>query len=75
MASKKNRCLGCTLSSCISECSKYREAADKIWDMAGHYEKLGLFDLADELKQICQDIHTQARLKQEETEPEKDVNK
>lgn len=64
MDAEKIKCLGCPNSSCNTECKKYREAADKIWEMAEQYKKLGLIKLSDELKGICQGIHDMARTKQ-----------
>ena len=60
----KIKCSGCPAKNCNSECKKYREAADKIWDMAKEYENSGLVGLSNELKQICQQIHDLARSKQ-----------
>lgn len=61
MVSKKKQCIGCKLSSCNDKCYKYREAADKIWDLSKEYERQGLFELSDELKSISQEIHDKAR--------------
>jgi hypothetical protein len=44
----------------------YREAADRIWEMAKDYEKLGLKELAATLKDIATEIHSLARAKQVE---------
>lgn len=41
----------------------YREAADKVWEMAKDYEKKGLKELSETLKDIAQDIHDLARQK------------
>lgn len=64
MDAKITKCLGCPVKSCNADCRNYREAADRIWDMASEYERAGLIDLSEELKQICQQIHDLARLKQ-----------
>ena len=42
----------------------YREAADKVWELAKEYEEKGFFELAGELKNIVSQIHTLARIKQ-----------
>lgn len=59
-----SKCLGCKLEKCIN-CKLYREAADKISDLAKYYESNGFIELADELKQICIQIHDMARHKQD----------
>lgn len=41
----------------------YRQAADRVWEMAKEYEKLGLIDLSNELKDIATEIHNVARKK------------
>jgi len=42
----------------------YREAADKVWELAKEYEEKGLFELAGELKNIVTQIHFLANEKQ-----------
>jgi hypothetical protein len=66
MDAEKIKCLGCPNYSCNTECKKYREAADRLWEMAEQYKKIGLLELSDELKGICQRIHDIARAKQAE---------
>jgi hypothetical protein len=44
-----------------SDC--YREAADKIWDIALDYQAMGLWDLAQELKSLADHLHDLAREK------------
>ena len=43
--------------------SSYRQAADRIWEMAKEYERMGLTDLATTLKDIATEIHGLARAK------------
>jgi len=49
-----------------TEGQSYREAADKVWELAKQYEDKGLFELAGELKNIVSQIHALARAKQTE---------
>ena len=42
----------------------YRQAADKVWDMANEYKKQGILDLADVLFELAQEIHDLARSKE-----------
>jgi len=42
----------------------YREAADKVWEMAKEYEAAGVHELAEVLYEISQQIHDLARSKQ-----------
>ena len=53
-------------SKVVSIGNPYRESADRIWDMAKEYEKLGLKELATTLKDIATEIHNLARAKQVE---------
>ena len=39
----------------------YREAADRIWDLAKEYESKGLLDLAEVLTDIASEVHVLAR--------------
>jgi hypothetical protein len=41
----------------------YRQAADRIWEMAEEYKEKGLRDLSETLKTIAQEIHLLAREK------------
>lgn len=41
----------------------YRQAADRIWEMAGEYRDKGMRDLSETLKGIAQEIHDLARAK------------
>jgi len=41
--------------------SFYREAADRIWEMAKEYDEMGLFELSSALKDICTQMHDYAR--------------
>jgi hypothetical protein len=65
MGFTNSKCPGCKLEKCIN-CKLYREAADKISELAKYYESNGFIELADELKQICIQIHDMARNKQNE---------
>jgi len=40
--------------------SPYREAADKIWELAKEYDKKGLYSLADHLKDLSGRLHEKA---------------
>jgi len=42
----------------------YREAADRIWDLAKEYETKGLRDLAEVLTDIATEVHDLARANQ-----------
>jgi len=42
----------------------YREAADKIWELAEEYGESGLFELAGLLKEVSGQIHEKARQKE-----------
>lgn len=42
----------------------YREAADRIWDLAKEYESRGLPDLAEVLTDIASEVHVLARTKE-----------
>lgn len=42
----------------------FRKAADEVWDMALQYEKRGLRELAEILKDLAMEIHNQGRIKQ-----------
>jgi hypothetical protein len=50
------------------EGQSYREAADRVWELAKEYEEQGLFQLAGELKNIVSQIHALARKKQTESD-------
>jgi hypothetical protein len=39
----------------------FREAADKVWELALEYDEKGQFELAGELKNIVSQIHALAR--------------
>jgi hypothetical protein len=41
---------------------KYREIADRIWDMSKEYESSTCRDISWELKQISQKLHDMARM-------------
>ena len=45
----------------ITSCNCFRRSADEVWDMARKYEALGLYDLADVLKDLSTQIHDLAR--------------
>jgi hypothetical protein len=40
--------------------SPYREAADKIWELAKEYENKGIYSLADHLKDLSGRLHEKA---------------
>ena len=40
--------------------SPYREAADKIWELAKEYEDKGVYSLADYLKDLSGRLHEKA---------------
>lgn len=42
----------------------YRQAADRVWEMAKEYELQGMTNLAEALYEIAQQIHDLARSKQ-----------
>lgn len=42
----------------------YREAADKIWDLAKEYKAKGLHDLSEMLIDIAAEVHNLARAKE-----------
>lgn len=44
--------------------SFYREAADRIWEMAKEYDAMGLFELAGALKEVATQMHDFARSKE-----------
>ena len=39
----------------------FREAADRIWDMAKEYKTKGLRDLEEELKELAAQLHRKSR--------------
>ena len=47
----------------------FREAADRVWEMALEYEREGLIELAGELKSIVSQIHALARAHQVKNKP------
>lgn len=44
--------------------SCFREAADKVWEMAEEYRKAGCLELAGELKSLATQLHDLARIKE-----------
>jgi hypothetical protein len=56
-------CSKCPHNTNITPIS-YRQAADKIWEMAQEYKKKGEDDLAESLYELSQQIHDLARSKQ-----------
>ena len=48
----------------LKEYKCFREAADRIWDMASEYQAKGLRELAYELKDLAAQLHFIARKKE-----------
>jgi len=44
-----------------SEHECFREAADRVWNIAREYEAKGLKDLEEELKELATQLHNSAR--------------
>jgi len=53
------------MSSVKSESECFREAADRVWDLAKEYEAKGIKDLEEELKELATQLHSNARKLQE----------
>ena len=45
----------------MEDVSFFRQAADRIWELAVEYEKQGLFELAGCLKDLAGEMHQKAR--------------
>lgn len=48
-----------------SEHECFREAADRVWELAKEYESKGLTDLEEQLKELAAQLHKRARKLQE----------
>jgi HD superfamily phosphohydrolase YqeK len=45
---------------------KYREAADRVWEMAKEYERNGHRELSKAMKELAGQLHDLARMKAEQ---------
>lgn len=55
--------------------AKYREAADKVWELAKKYGDEGLKDLSLNMKDLAQKLHELARIREEAEAKEEDDQK
>ena len=47
-----------------NDTAKYREAADRVWNMAKEYEEKGYKELANAIKDLAVQLHDLARSKE-----------